>query len=300
MRLGRHTEDNPVNQKLAKLQLNKLGHEAHVVGYGVEAVEAATRLPYDVILMHCQMPEMDGYDATREIRRRQGAERHSTIIAITAHAPEGDREKCLAAGMDGFISKPVNPQTLEKVLIESIGKRPELTAADNADPAAKPALQVGEAINQTNVSNVERRPALDPVTRETLREEGADVITELSDMFLGDLPIRMKNAGDAFQRADAAAIAFEMHRLKGGAANFGAHELVARCRAIKLVGRSGDVTSAKRLYDQMIAEFDRVIAALQSERNACNACPRLSRSSVALSTRRPRRERLVSHSGHLY
>jgi two-component system, sensor histidine kinase and response regulator len=262
-------EDNPVNQKLAKLQLKKLGLEADVVGNGIEAVEAATRLPYDVILMDCQMPEMDGYDATREIRRRQGTERHTTIVAMTAHALEGDREKCLAAGMDGYISKPVNPRALEKVLIELISKKTETAAADNAKASAGPAARGEKAMNQTHATAALCGPALDPVTMATLREEGADVLAELIDMFLIDAPLRMKNARAAFERGDAAAITFEMHRLKGGAANFGAHELVKQCQAIELAGRAGDVAGAKRLYDLVGTEFDRVIAELGAERAAC-------------------------------
>jgi PAS domain S-box-containing protein len=105
----------------------------------------------------------------------------------------------------------------------------------------------------------------------TLINETAEVVVELIDMFLSDAPIRMKYARDAFERRDAGASAYEMHRLKGGAANFGAQALVAECRAIELAGKAGDVTGAKRLYDQMVTEFDRAIAALKVERAACDA-----------------------------
>jgi CheY-like chemotaxis protein len=109
-------EDNLVNQRLAQLMLERLGHGADVVSTGAEAVTAATQLPYDIILMDLQMPMMDGLEATRRIRTSVLPQPQPRIVAMTANAMPGDRERCLSAGMDDYISKPINLAEIARVL----------------------------------------------------------------------------------------------------------------------------------------------------------------------------------------
>jgi CheY-like chemotaxis protein len=116
-------EDNPTNQKVAVHILRKFGFSIDAVGDGREALDAVRRIPYDLILMDIQMPEMDGYEATRAIRALNGNHLHVPIIALTANALQGDREKCLAAGMDDYLAKPIDPHGLIAKIQEWIDKK---------------------------------------------------------------------------------------------------------------------------------------------------------------------------------
>jgi len=129
-------EDNPVNQKIVVRLLEKAGLQADVVSNGTEAVAANARTVYDLILMDCQMPEMDGFEATAEIRRLEGSERHTTICALTAHAMAGDRERCIEAGMDDYISKPLTVGVLHKKIAHWV-----LSRHKDANNGSAPVMQ---------------------------------------------------------------------------------------------------------------------------------------------------------------
>jgi CheY-like chemotaxis protein len=132
-------EDNPVNLKVAVIMLRNLGLEVDVTTNGREALEAWERDRHTLIFMDCQMPELDGYQATREIRRREGRERRTAIVAMTAEAISGDRESCLAAGMDDYVSKPVRREVLVRVLARWLD--PERRPVPVEDPAPLPVLK---------------------------------------------------------------------------------------------------------------------------------------------------------------
>ncbi|MEK7787454.1 MAG: response regulator, partial [Chloroflexota bacterium] len=128
-------EDNPINQKVAVKMIEKLGYRIDVAGNGQEAVEALERIPYGLVFMDCQMPEMNGLDATKAIRLRESSGRHTPIIAMTANAMQEDRDRCLHAGMDDFVSKPVSAQQLQDILQRWL-PGPDDPAAMNARPAS--------------------------------------------------------------------------------------------------------------------------------------------------------------------
>jgi PAS domain S-box-containing protein len=129
-------EDNIVNQKVGAAQLGKLGCRVDVAANGLEALKMTAQLPYDLIFMDCQMPEMDGYETTGHIRKREGADRHTPIIALTAGAMAKDRERCVQAGMDDYLSKPFRPAQLEELLVTYLGPRPSASAGDQTSREA--------------------------------------------------------------------------------------------------------------------------------------------------------------------
>ncbi|HEY0141758.1 MAG TPA: response regulator [Thermoanaerobaculia bacterium] len=239
-------EDNPVNQKLAVRQLQKLGFHADTVGNGIEAVEAVQRVPYDLVLMDCQMPEMDGFDATREIRRTEKG-RRTPIVALTANALEGDRDRCMAAGMDDYLSKPVIEGELQRVL----------------------ARWLGEGGSSGSFPRGTEEPLLDPQTLHNLRELGGgtdEVIQEIAVLYTRDAPARIITIRDAIARGDAEALASAAHAFKSSSGNIGAtrmHELTA---ALEILGSSGSVAGADGLARELADEYVRVERALRQFR----------------------------------
>jgi CheY-like chemotaxis protein len=127
-------EDSPLNQKLTRTLLEKAGYRVEVAANGREAVDAASKFRFDLILMDCQMPEMDGYEATRVLRRREESGQHTPIIALTAHAMTGDRETCLEAGMDDYLTKPIHAAELRKMIEHWLGA----SATDNEGETTPP------------------------------------------------------------------------------------------------------------------------------------------------------------------
>ncbi len=248
-------EDNPLSQKLARLQLGKLGMEVDTVGNGREALEALQRIPYDVVLMDCQMPEMDGYEATREIRRREGVQRHTKIIAMTAHALAGDRDKCLDAGMDAYVSKPVRIEVLETTLKEMIGNGKHAPSDTGVAPSA---------VNNVSAPVINSSAApFDPNTIATLRNDG--MFDELSELFLTDTPAAIERIGAAFALKDFKTAASESHRLKGSAAALGAQPMFELCQQLQLVGSIEDLEKAQPLFERLKLEAERACHALRAE-----------------------------------
>jgi CheY-like chemotaxis protein len=255
-------EDNAVNQKVAVRMMEKLGYRADVAANGLEALEALSRGSYGAILMDVQMPEMDGYAATREIREREGTQRHTPIIAMTANAMEGDREKAIGAGMDDYVSKPVKLKELGVVLERWVpqnspeaGDRP--AAPDDAASAPDPAPDEAE-------SRIE--DPLDPDVLAGLRELGdPDLLSDLVGIFSDDASSRLATLHEAVEGDDAQSVEHVAHALKGSSGNMGATRMAAICTELQDAGASGDLSRAPALLEQLEDEFGRVRPALETE-----------------------------------
>ncbi|MBL8266182.1 ATP-binding protein [Steroidobacter sp.] len=232
-------EDNVVNQRLAQLLLERLSQTADIVSNGIEAVETATRLPYDLILMDVLMPEMDGLDATRQIRFRLPKERQPRIVAMTANALTGDREKCLAAGMDDYISKPVLLDELAKVIQRQYV---HVEAAASAVAAGSSALFRQETIDQL-VSSA--------------GSVGASIVL---GAMIDSAPRQLEGLRKGLADRDAKEFRRNAHSLKANAATVGADALAQLFQELENLGSSGHLDSApekaaaaERAYSDLVA-----------------------------------------------
>jgi two-component system, sensor histidine kinase and response regulator len=230
-------EDNLVNQKLAVRLLEKQGHSIVVAGNGREAVEAVERQPFDLVLMDVQMPGMDGFEATVAIRARErDSPQRLPILAMTAYAMKGDRERCLEAGMDGYVSKPVQPREL-------------WAAIDRLVPPDDTAVK-----EETSASD----GVLD---REEIQERvGGDMglLRELIDLFLADCPRLWQDIRDAVAQGEAPKLGRAAHTLKGAVGNFAAHHAREAAQQLELLAGKGDLTHAVEAARKLEIELERL------------------------------------------
>jgi len=230
-----------VNQKVALRQLQKLGYRADAVANGREAVEALERIPYDLVLMDCQMPEMDGYEATGEIRRREGSAKHTWIVAMTANALEGDRAKCLAAGMDDYVSKPVKPAELGAVLDKLLSE-----SSDTAHP-----------LQNTNGKPVDLERLIQVMGEEP--EEQAEII----GVYLDQMAANLTKLEGAVATRNSSEISFILHNCIGTSANCGMVAVLDPLRQLETQSRENRFADGPSLLSKINGEFDRVRNFLQ-------------------------------------
>jgi CheY-like chemotaxis protein/HPt (histidine-containing phosphotransfer) domain-containing protein len=247
-------EDNIVNQKVAVRMLEKFGCRVDVAANGKEAVDAVADGAYHLCLMDCQMPEMDGFAATAVIREREvQTGKHLAIIAITANAMPGDRERCLAAGMDAYLSKPMKETELATML-EQWGPTQADTAALSA-PVPTPLSQPPLPSETPDIDSV-----LAPDTIATLQEMGdeedPDFYRNLVEIFVSDATALLDTLYTAAASGDASLLVRTAHTLKGSSSNIGAVKIAALCLELQTQGESGNIEVATRHVERLVAELD--------------------------------------------
>ena len=251
-------EDNITNQQVALGILKKLGLQADTVANGAEAVKSLETIPYDLVFMDVQMPVMDGLMATRVIRDPQSAVRNHQlpIIAMTAHAMQSDREKCVEAGMNDYVSKPVSPQSLAEVLEKWL---PKETAAAAKQAVLAPGVTVSNAAGETEA------PVFDRAGMMARLMDDEDLARTIAESFLSDIPRQMKVLGGYLEAGDARQSERQAHSIKGASANVGGERLSAAAHEIEKGARDGDLSGVKAFLVEMEEEFDRLKQAITKE-----------------------------------
>ena len=246
-------EDNVVNQKVALRMLERMGYRADVAANGLEVLEALERQRYDVVLMDVQMPEIDGMEATRRIHERWPAGQRPRIIAMTAHALSGDQERCLEAGMDDYISKPVRMEELMGALERC---QPLSGCADGSAKVLKTAIQTTAAGSSA--------AAIDPAVLEGFRGMMGESASELITLFLEDTLELLAKMWESVAEGDAETLQRAAHTLKGNSATLGAMRLSGLCKELEFMGREGKLEGVVEKVAQIEAEYEKVKAVLES------------------------------------
>ena len=239
-------EDNRASQQVAIGMLERLGCSMDIAGNGREALERLTRRSYDLILMDCHMPEMNGFEATRQIRALQGESANLPIIAMTANAQQGDSDQCLAAGMNDYLAKPFKLNALKEKLQLWLGRETN-----------QPAMTVSSAVDNQQV--------LDGKMLRQLREEIGIAFVKMVTFFLEDAPGQLEAIIQAIAVEDAPALAELAHSLKGAGRNLGANQFAAIAKKLEELGRKGSIQGAEELSLALSGEYERVKSALAKE-----------------------------------
>ncbi|NSW86101.1 MAG: response regulator [Syntrophobacteraceae bacterium] len=239
-------EDNMTNQKVALRIMDKLGYRADAVANGQEALRALEMIPYDLILMDVQMPVMDGFEATRLIRKsEEGTGKHIPIIAMTAHATKGDRESCIEAGMDDYISKPIRPEELVEGIERMLRRSLSLPPSHTAQAASRSERYVFDR-------------------EELLARVGDDeaFLAEIMGVFLDDVPLQIQGLRQAVDRRDFKDIEHLAHGLKGASANMAVESLRKTAQEMEQAGKDHSFERAAGLLPRMEQEFETLKAVL--------------------------------------
>lgn len=243
-------EDNPINQEMALRQLQKLGYKVTLVINGAAAVEAVGQADFDLILMDCQMPVMDGFEATAQIR--QLPKERIPIVAMTANAMQGDREACLAAGMDDYLPKPVNLHQLEQKLAHWLAK----------NKTAPEQTQVEEPQNPPVVLDTKILQGI----KELQGDDESDLLAELIDIYFREAPKQVAEIRKAWQEKNAVLLRRAAHTLKSSSLNLGAKQIGEWCKELEQAGRAEIFEGVPEKLALLEAELPRVYTALDLER----------------------------------
>lgn len=231
-------EDNPTSQRIVRAQLLRLGCPADVVSNGREAIEALSRVPYDVVLMDCQMPELDGFAATRRIRELEKGRHRIPIVAMTAYAMQGDRERCLAAGMDDYLTKPVRLEELHRLLGAWVRLDAIAAPAPRREPEDEP-VDLG---------------VLDGL-RDEFEDDRPDALRDLIDQFLRGTRERLRDVESAIAGTDPRALEAIAHKLRGASSNLGALSFARLCGRLEDIARKGSVLGAREIVPSLEDEL---------------------------------------------
>jgi two-component system, sensor histidine kinase len=236
-------EDNKTNRSLCELQLQVLGYAADTVEDGFQALEALSRRDYQIVLMDCEMPRMDGYEATAAIRRREGQLKHTIIIALTAHAFDVVRQRCLAVGMDDFLAKPVTIKPLSTILDQwasrIVSGQVVLAAAGRADEAAT----AHSELNQAYLAEMRSLSAM----------AGTDVVQDLVDSFLSELPDLLVAVTSAIGARNLEDLRKAAHALRGAASTVGASGFATKCKHLQDSAEGSEFEVALRNAEDLLA-----------------------------------------------